>query len=132
MDALAGVAQVQEVKVNALESALRDQKIALYLLDEGEPCAALAEGIHGVLLVIRLAADYTAASGRGQINRKKLQTLRAGLRALGPVLETGLWTKSLAPVVADALDAAKSLNHHIPNRWMAEAWKKLTNNHPIA
>lgn len=114
-----------------LDSALRDQKIALYMLDEAEPCGQLAEGIYTTLLVIRLAAYLTIARGRGQINRKKLHTLRAGIHALAQVLETGLWAKELAPAVADALDAARSLNNHIPTARLEEAWNVTTNNYPL-
>ena len=73
----------------ALSKALRDQKIKLYMMDDGESCADICEGIGMTLGVIGYASEL---AGLGDTPENKI--LRGGLSACTQLLKADKWDKT--------------------------------------
>jgi hypothetical protein len=108
------------VAKQALAKALRDQKIRLYLMDEGEACAEMCEGVGMTLAVVGYASEL---AGLGETPQNKV--LRGGLSACQQMLHSGKWVKLNTVAVVNALDAAEALNHQIKADYINKAWHAL-------
>ena len=110
-----------------LHDALRDQKIKLYLMDEGEECYEICEGIGMTLAVIGAASEMDKKIGP---HSSSVKILRGGLSACQQMMHTGKWQKLNTVAIATALDAAEILNKQVKPDLINKAWHQLTKAHP--
>ena len=90
-----------------LKQKLVDQKIALYMKDDGEDCVELMEGLGTTLAIIGMAASLEPKIKQDD---KRLSVLRGGLSACQQLLLSGKFDKSQTVSICRALDEAESLN----------------------
>ena len=106
-----------------LHQAIVDQKIRLYMMDEGEDCAELCEGIGMTLAVLGYAAEIDPKIGP---HDSTVRVLRGGLSACQQMLLTGKYVKANTVAIDVALDAAEIINQQVKAELVNEAWKALT------
>ena len=90
-----------------LRHKLVDQKIALYLMNDGDDCVELLEGLGTTLAIIGMAAEMEP---KIQPDDQRLRILRGGLSACQQLIKSGKFDKSQTVSICRALDEAEGLN----------------------
>ena len=105
-----------------ITGAVLDQKIALYEMEDGEPCARLLQGIGLSLLLIHDAAylDHSIDFDSGPVQR-----LRGGLEACEQLIPLDAFQRSHTATIAKAIDAAVELNDRIADHHVKAAARAL-------
>lgn len=106
----------QAVARAKLRAALVDQKIRLYLMSPGEPCADLMQGLGSTLSLVGFAAELS-----GLRDDHRLKILRGGLSACRQLFDSGRYDPLQTVAIAGALDAAEQLNRKINPKDMDRA-----------
>lgn len=102
-----------------LHSVLRDQKIRLYMLDKGEPCEDLMEGVGVMLGVVGYAAVLQKLSGP-DVNK-----VRGGHSACQQLVLAGKYDPLHTVAIAAAIDSAEALNKLIKAEFLNMSLRKL-------
>ncbi len=105
-----------------LAEAILDQKIKLYIMEAGEECADVMEGIGMTLAVIGYASEIDPAIGG---DSPVVRVLRGGLSACQQMIHRDFWDIRQAPAIEVALDAAESLNRRVKSEYVNVAYNKL-------
>lgn len=113
----------QAIAKAKLHSAILDQQLRIYLMEDGEPCAELCEGVGMTLAVVGYASEL---SGLGDTPQNRV--LRGGLSACQQMLLADKWNGTNATAVSNALDAAEQLNRQVRPDFINRAWKSLNAN----
>lgn len=90
-----------------LRHKIVDQKIALYLMEEGDDCGELLEGLGTTLAIIGMAAEMEP---KILPDDKRLRILRGGLSACQQLIKSGKFEKGQIISICRALDEAEGLN----------------------
>lgn len=102
-----------------LEKAIVDQKIGLYMLEEGEPCAELLSGLAGTMTVV-LDACYL----EGMVNTDT-SVLKGGLNACVQVMLADSFDKAQLLAISFGLDKAVFLASQVKPESIDKAWKGM-------
>jgi len=109
-----------------LHSTLTTQKIALYLMDPGSPCAELMDGLGQTLAIIGYAHEWEHRSDSSEvIHCPEIRILRGGLSACRQMEATDWYDPMNTVAISNALDAAESLNKKLKPESVQQAWLKL-------
>lgn len=106
-----------------LHQTIVSQKIKLYLMNEGEDCGEVCEGIGMTLAVLGYAAEIDPKIGP---HDSTVRILRGGLSACQSMLLTGKWAKINTVAIDVALDAAEVINQQVSPDCINKAWKALS------
>ena len=90
-----------------LRHKIVDQKIALYLMEEGDDCGELLEGLGTTLAIIGMAAEMEP---KILPDDQRLRVLRGGLSACQQLIKSGKFEKAQTVSICRALDEAEGLN----------------------
>lgn len=90
-----------------LRHKIVDQKIALYLMNDGDDCVELLEGLGTTLAIIGMAAEMEP---KILPDDQRLRILRGGLSACQQLIKSGKFDKSQTVSICRALDEAEGLN----------------------
>jgi len=109
-----------------LHSTLMTQKIALYMMDKGSKCAELMEGLSTTLAVIGYAFEWQHRKGsEADRNTPEIRVLRGGLSACHMMMDTDYYDPLNTVAIANALDAAESINKKLEADSIQRAWLAL-------
>lgn len=94
-----------------LKSAVRDQKIRLYLTGPGEPCVDICHGVGTTLALLVHAAEL-----EGKAEHPLVRIMRGGISACAQMADADRYNPANTPALDVALDAAIELNEKLnPN-----------------
>jgi hypothetical protein len=100
-----------------LREALRAQKIRLYMMEHGEDCGELMDGLGSTMALVDCAATIQGIQG------VDTSILNGGLSACRQLARSGSYDPLQTVAIAGALDAAERLNRLIKADAMNEAVK---------
>lgn len=106
----------QAVAKNALSKAITDQKIALYLLADGEACGDVLAGVAGVLQVAHLAGLEERKTG------PEMGVVKGGLNACLQVMLADRYDTTQTVAIATGLDKALLLAKKLKPESINKAW----------
>jgi hypothetical protein len=102
-----------------LKNALRDQKIALYMLTPGERCAELLAGVSGTLTIVLSAAQIDKLTGPDMV------VLKGGLNACLQVMLADSYDTSQTVAIVTGLDKAMLLAGKVRPESVDQAWMRM-------
>ena len=101
-----------------LANDLTTRKIRLYMMQDGEPCADLLEGLALMLATIGVASELDPDIGGDDVG---VRILRGGMSACQALLKTDKWDSLQAVPIERALDEAQLLNKRVHPVYIARA-----------
>lgn len=110
----------QAVARERLRKALLDQKIALYLLKDGEPCADLLGGVAGTMQVVQLACQLEGSAGPA------LGVLKGGLNACVQVMLADAYDTTQTTAIVQGLEKAQLLAAQVKPSSINQAWQEMS------
>lgn len=105
-----------------LASAALNQKIRLYLMEDGEPCASEMEVIGKTLAVVGYASELDPKIGGEDV---RVRVLRGGLSACKQLMIADKWDSGQVVSIDKALDAALELNEKVGSNFVNKAFHAL-------
>lgn len=102
-----------------LQQALRDQKIQLYMLDEGAPCAEICVMIAQMLSALIEAAGLDKSVGTDNVD---VRVMRGAISACEQMIEKDRFSRINIVALDKGLDAAYALNMRVSPEAFNEAW----------
>lgn len=115
----------QAIARTKLKHAIRNQKIKMYLMDDGEACEEFCVGVGMTLALIGYAAELDRFN-----DTPEHRVLRGGLSACQQMAKTGRWEKINTTSIVQALDAAEVLRTQIKPDSINRAWHELSKGPP--
>lgn len=109
-------------KERRLQAAVRDQKIKLYLMAPGEPCADIATGVGVTLAVMAHAGAHDPEVGR---NNPLVDVVETGLAICHQLIASDYWNPEFTGPLDRALDAARKLNSLVRSKYVLAACNKI-------
>lgn len=103
----------------ALKQALLDQKIQLYLLAEGAPCAGICVMIAQMLSALIEAAELDKKVGTDNVD---VRVMRGAISACEQMIETDRFARINIVALEKGLDAAFALNMRVSPEAFNRAW----------
>lgn len=103
----------------ALEKAIRDQQIALYMIDQGEACTDMMSGLAGTMQLVLGAVQIDGLTG------PDVGKLKGGLNAALGQLMAGKFDKLQTVAIDQGLIAAKSLIYVCKPSSVNESWRGM-------
>lgn len=103
----------------ALKQALLDQKIQLYLLAEGAPCAGICFMIAQMLSALIEAAELDKKVGTDNVD---VRVMRGAISACEQMIETDRFARINIVALEKGLDAAYALNMLVSPEAFNKAW----------
>ncbi len=103
----------------ALKQALLDQKIQLYLLEEGAPCAGICFMIAQMLSALIEAAELDKKVGTDNVD---VRVMRGAISACEQMIETDRFARINIVALEKGLDAAFALNMRVSPEAFNRAW----------
>ena len=113
-----------------LKNTLVDKKIRLYVLEDGEECFDVIDGLNRTLSLIIDAATIDMSerfSGLGS----KVRSMREGQEACVKILETGKYDLEKTNVICEALDVAEETNAKIHPQSIQKAVQRCQDLAPL-
>lgn len=110
------------VMMDNFRKTLRDAKIKMFMMDDGEDCSDVITNLGMTLAVVGYAAELEPDLGR---EFPQVRVLKGGLSALHNMQENNKWRRMDAMAVAQAVDAAEKLNKLISVDALSKAWIQL-------
>ncbi len=108
--ALRGVRKAHPIEralaMQKLRSLLTTEKIRIYLMERGEPCADRMEALGHVLGTIGVAAVY----GGMPRDDHRLRIIMGAISAMNQMIQSDSWDPINAPSIDRAIDCAEELN----------------------
>lgn len=111
------------VMLNNLRKVLRDNRIQVYLMDDGEDCREFAVSVGMTISVIAYAYELDPAI-QAEF-RTEHSVAKGGLSALAQMSDSGKWRKVNATAVVRAIDAVEAINKKVSIEAISEAFVKL-------
>lgn len=105
----------QAVARQALARAVVDQKIAILMLEPGDPCAELLAGIARTMQIVHTAAQYDGT------HNTATDSLKAGLTACIQAIIANHYDPTQSPTICTGLDAALDVARGITPLSMSRA-----------
>ena len=103
-----------------LAKELINQKIALYMLEDGEECTERMEGLGLTLSIIGKAADIDP---KVLSHDPRLNILRGGIGACQQIINAGVYDTTQTVAICQALDQAVELNKKISAASLQKAFE---------
>lgn len=103
-----------------LEEELVNQKIALYMLEDGEECTERLEGLGLTLSIIGKAAEIDP---KILSHDPRLKILRGGLGACQQIINAGVYDTTQTVAICQALDKAEELNKKVSVNSLQKAFE---------
>lgn len=103
-----------------LDAAVLDQKIALYMLQDGDPCADLLGGLAGTMQLVLLASGKS-----GSHSSHDRETLKVGLNLCVSLMLKNKYKTKYTIQIADALEVALRMAPKISSAAITRAWKGM-------
>lgn len=100
----------RELARGELAKELVKQKIALYMMEDGEECTERMEGLGLTLSIVGTAADIEP---KILPHDHRLKILRGGLGACQQIINAGAYDTTQTVAICQALDQAVELNKNI-------------------
>ena len=110
----------RKVAQEKLRLALIDQKIALYMMEDGEECVERIEGLGITLSIIGMAAEMEP---KILPHDPRLRVLRGGLSACQQIINSGVYDTSQTVAICQALDEAEELNKTVSPKSLQKAFE---------
>lgn len=101
-----------------LSDALLSHKIKLYMMQDGESCFQLLEGLSLMLATIGVASELDPKIGGEDVG---VRILRGGMSACQALITTDKWDSTQAVAIERALDEAQALNKRVHPKFIAQA-----------
>jgi hypothetical protein len=111
------------VAQSKLKSSVLDQKIMLYMTDDGEECIDICTGVGLTLSILAHAAELDKKMKKDDL---QVRILRGGLSALVQMSETNRFNRDNLISIDKALDAAVDLNARLSPDSVNQSWLKHT------
>jgi hypothetical protein len=111
------------VAQSKLKSSVLDQKIMLYMTDDGDECLDICTGVGMTLSILGYAAELDQKVKKDDL---QVRILRGGLSALSQMSETNRFDRDNLVSIDKALDAAVDLNARLSPDAVNQAWLRLT------
>lgn len=102
-----------------LKQALLDQKIQLYLLDDGAPCASICIMIAQMLSALIEAADIDKSVGT---DNAEVRVMRGAISACEQMIDKDKFSRLNIVALERGLDAAFELNARVSPEAFNRAW----------
>ncbi len=102
-----------------LKQALLDQKIQLYLLGDGAPCAGICFMIAQMLSALIEAAELDKTVGTDNVD---VRVMRGAISACEQMIETDRFARINIVALEKGLDAAFALNARVSPEAFNRAW----------
>jgi hypothetical protein len=102
-----------------LKQALLDQKIQLYLLGDGAPCAGVCVMIAQMLSALIEAAELDKTVGTDNVD---VRVMRGAISACEQMIETDRFARINIVALEKGLDAAFALNTRVSPEAFNRAW----------
>jgi hypothetical protein len=109
----------QALAKQALAKALVDQKIALYMLENGEPCAEMLSGIAGTLQIIQIACQIDSLVGLS------VSQLKGALNAAIALTLSNSYDSTQTAAIVQGLVCAEELIYKVKPASVNIAWHKM-------
>ena len=110
-----------------LHSTLVSQKIALYMMDKGDPCVELMLGLGHTLSVVGYAFEWQHIKDQATVAASvDLKILRGGLSACDQLATATRYDPMHTVAIANALDAAERINLLCKPESIRQAWLTLS------
>lgn len=109
----------QAVARERLRKALIDQRIALLMLQDGEPCADLLGGVAGTMQVVQLACQVDNITG------PEVNVLKGGLNACVQVMLADRYDTLQTTAILQGLDKAQTLVKWCRAESINRAWQGM-------
>jgi len=106
-----------------LKSSVLDQKIMLYMTDDGEECLDICTGVGMTLSILGYASELDPKIRKNDL---QVRILRGGLSALAQMSETNSFDRNNLVSIDKALDAAVDLNARLSPDAVNQAWLRIT------
>lgn len=120
----AGVNRVaRAITQSKLKSSVLDQKIMLYLTEDGEECIDICVGVGMTLSILGYASELDKKIAKDDL---QVRILRGGLSALAQMSDTNRFDRDNLVSIDKALDAAVDLNARLNPDAVNVAWLKIT------
>lgn len=104
---------------NSLKNAITDQKIQLYLMEDGVPCADVCVMIAQMLSVLIEAAALDKNVG---LDNAHVRVMRGAISACEQMIETDKFVRMNIVALEQGLDAAYALNAKVSPNAFNQAW----------
>ena len=101
-----------------LADALLNHKIKLYMMQDGESCYALLEGLAMMLATIGVASELDPDIGGEDVG---VRILRGGMSACQALIKTDKWDSTQVVAIERALDEAQLLNKRVHPVYIARS-----------
>jgi hypothetical protein len=101
-----------------LADDLTTRKIRLYMMQDGEPCAAPLEELALMLATIGVASEMDPDIGGEDVG---VRILRGGMSACQALIKVDKWDSTQVVSIERALDEAKLLNRRVHPVYIARA-----------
>jgi hypothetical protein len=101
-----------------LADDLTTRKIKLYMMQDGEPCAAPLEELALMLATIGVASEMDPDIGGEDVG---VRILRGGMSACQALIKTDKWDSTQVVPIERALDEAQVLNRRVQPVYIARA-----------
>lgn len=111
------------VAQSKLKSSVLDQKIMLYLTEDGEECLDICTGVGLTLSILGYAAELDKKVKKDDL---QVRILRGGLSALSQMSEVNSFNRDNLVSIDKALDAAVDLNARLSPDAVNQSWLKHT------
>jgi hypothetical protein len=111
------------VAQSKLKSSVLDQKIMLYMTDDGEECLDICTGVGLTLSILAHAAELDKKIKKDDL---QVRILRGGLSALSQMSTANSFDRSNLVSIDKALDAAVDLNARLSPDAVNHSWIKHT------
>ena len=101
-----------------LASELLNRKLQLYMMQDGESCFRLLEGVALMLAVVGVASELDPKIGGDDVG---VRILRGGMSACQALINTDKWDSTQAVSIERALEEAEALNKRVHPKFIAQA-----------
>ena len=117
----------RKVAQELLRLQLVDQKIALYMMKDGEECVERIEGLGLTLSLIGTASDIEP---KILPHDPRLRVLRGGLSACQQIINSGVYDTDQTVAICQALDEAEELNKSVSPKSLQKAFELCQDQNP--
>lgn len=106
-----------------IREGLLSNKLRVYSMDHGAPCRSFCLELGMLLATVATAGEMDPAIGKHDTG---VRIMRGGLSALANMSTSNKWDTAQAVAIEVALRAAEELNPQIQQKYMLDAWDKLS------
>lgn len=106
-----------------IRQGILENKLKVYTMDQGAPAGRFIQELGMLLATVATAGEMDPAIGPHDVG---VRIMRGALSALANMSTTNKWDSAQAVAIEVALCAAEELNPQIQQKYVLDAWEKLT------